>query len=154
MAHGRGITQLIHDPAARSQKPCVRARCAFTPGSDSCGRFQRRYFVRPNPPRPDGAARARGTSPLGVYGNATGNVALADSSRTRHEPAGGDRHRGSLPGVNFLYPFYFVYYPVRGRTDIDCPARGGARARRPTSDVPATEAFAPVGLGLSWYDRW
>ena len=34
---------------------------------------------------------------------------------------------------------------VSGRTDIDCPVRGGER--RPTSDVPATVACAhPLGL--------
>ena len=100
------------------------------------------------------APRVRAGPPRWAF---TGTRQETSRSRTRHEPAGGEVGIGDpyrVPGVNFLYPFYFVYYPVRGRTDIDCPARGGARARRPTSDVPATEAFAPVGLGLSWYDRW
>jgi hypothetical protein len=63
MAHGRGTTQLIHDPAARSQKPCVRAVC-FHPhihprGSETrAGDFSCRYLVRSTPPRQDGAARA------------------------------------------------------------------------------------------------
>jgi hypothetical protein len=174
MAHGRGTTQLIHDPAARSQKPCVRAVC-FHPHihpsreRDSCGRFQRagnRNLVRSTkgpPRRVRTAPRVRaGTSPRSgaAARHATRNVRACTRivprftnprrggarrvSRYRaRSGSGGYRPReDNVSGLNIQFDI------VLFRTDIDCPARGGARARRPTSDVPATEACAPHCRGL------
>ena len=71
---------------------------------------------------------------------------FTDATRVTSDP---DLH---LAKVNLISVLFRV---LSGRTDIDYPARGGARARRPTSDVPATVACAPhFGDSDCWYDRW
>jgi hypothetical protein len=81
----------------------------------------------------------------------------ADRSEVHEPPAGrgaaripvsGARSGGYRPREDNVSGLNIQFDIVLFRTDIDCPARGGARARRPTSDVPATEACAPHCRGL------
>jgi len=143
--------------------------CAFTPyspqGATRAGVFSCSNFVRSTPPRQDGAARACRDLPAFWGGSAARDEerpsVYADRSEVHEPPAGRGAARnypavsgaprrsgGYRPREDNVSGLNIQFDIVLFRTDIDCPARGGARARRPTSDVPATEACAPHCRGL------
>jgi hypothetical protein len=90
MAHGRGTTQLIHDPRPQQDHRnhvCVRVcfHPIFTPGSDSCWRFRScSNFVRSTPPRQDGAARACRDPPRWVLEGGIPARAAPGHAATKH----------------------------------------------------------------------